>query len=84
MSFEHAWFLLQLLNRNGELNVVRCRHCDSYYLRDRFNVCQHACPACKLKHVGLRSAQHLEPCSTRRRARHPRAHNSAGESSAMR
>lgn len=85
MSFEHAWFLLQILNRTGELHVVRCRHCDSYYLRDRFSVCQYTCPACKLKHIGLRIAQHREPCSTlivtRRR---PRIHNSAGESSAMR
>jgi hypothetical protein len=56
MSFEHAWFLLQLLNRSGELHAVRCRHCDSYYLRDHFNVCQHACPTCKLKTTGARSS----------------------------
>jgi hypothetical protein len=56
MSFEHAWFLLQLLNRSGDLHAVRCRHCDSYYLRDRFNVCQHACPTCKLKTTGARSS----------------------------
>jgi hypothetical protein len=86
MSFEHAWFLLQLLNRSGDLHAVRCRQCDSYYLRDRFNVCQHACPACKLKHTGVRpvSAQHREPCSARRVGRRPRANNSAGETSAMR
>ena len=85
MSFEHAWFLLQLLNCSGDLHPVRCRHCDSYYLRDRFNVCQHACPACKLKHIGLRTARHREICSTRIvPRRRPRIHNSAGESSAMR
>jgi hypothetical protein len=86
MSFEHAWFLLQLLVRSGELHAVRCRHCDSYYLRDRFNVCQHACPACKLKHTGAHAlrAQHRQPCSTKRAERRPRAHNSAGETSAMR
>jgi hypothetical protein len=49
ISFEHAWFLLQLLTRNAELHAVRCRHCDSQYLRDRVNVCRRACPVCVLK-----------------------------------
>src|SRR5688572_6017199 len=86
MSFEHAWFLLQLLVRSGELHAVRCRHCDSYYLRDRFNVCQHACPACKLKHTGMRSssAQHRAPCAAPNRPRRPCASNSARERSVMR
>jgi hypothetical protein len=86
MSFEHAWFLLQLLNRSGDLNAVRCRYCDSYYLRDRFNVCQHACPACRLRNVGVHpvSSEHREPCSAPIDHRSPRAHNSARETSAMR
>jgi hypothetical protein len=54
LSFEHAWFLLQLLNRSGDLHAVRCRHCDSHYLQDRFNVCRHSCPACKLKRTRVR------------------------------
>ena len=54
LSFEHAWFLLQLLNRSSDLHAVRCRHCDSHYLRDRFNVCRHACPVCKLKRTRIR------------------------------
>ena len=49
ISFEHAWFLLQLLTRNAHLHAVRCRHCDSQYLRDRVNVCRRACPVCALK-----------------------------------
>jgi hypothetical protein len=49
ISFEHAWFLLQLLSRNVDLHAVRCRHCDSQYLRDRVNVCRRACPVCTLK-----------------------------------
>ena len=49
ISFEHAWFLLQLLLRNADLHSVRCRHCDSQYLRDRVNVCRRACPVCALK-----------------------------------
>ena len=46
---EHAWFLLQLLTRNAHLHAVRCRHCDSQYLRDRVNMCRRACPVCTLK-----------------------------------
>jgi hypothetical protein len=49
ISFEHAWFLLQLLTRNAHLHAVRCRHCDSQYLRDRVNMCRRACPVCALK-----------------------------------
>ncbi len=49
ISFEHAWFLLQLLTRNAHLHAVRCRHCDSQYLRDRVNVCRRTCPVCTLK-----------------------------------
>jgi hypothetical protein len=52
ISFEHAWFLLQLLLRNAELHAVRCRHCDSQYLRDRVNACRRACPVCVLKGTG--------------------------------
>lgn len=63
LSFEHAWFLLQLLNRNGDLQAVRCRHCDSYYLKDRFNLCRHTCPTCRLKRARAR-------CTKPRRRRH--------------
>jgi Flagellar transcriptional activator (FlhC) len=67
MSFEHAWFLLQLINRSGDLHPVRCRHCDSYYLRDRFNVCQHACPACKLKNTRIKCRHATAPTPHPRR-----------------
>lgn len=49
ISFEHAWFLLQLLGRNTGLLVSRCRDCDSQYLRDRVGVPRRNCPVCKLK-----------------------------------
>ncbi len=52
ISFEHAWFLLQLLTRNAHLHAVRCRHCDSQYLRDRVNMLRRACPVCALKRTG--------------------------------
>lgn len=86
LSFEHAWFLLQLLTHSGELHAIRCRHCDSYYLRDRFNVCQHTCPACKLKRSGRRAscAHRREPCAAPIRERRPRVDNAASGSPAMR
>lgn len=57
LSFEHAWFLLQQLNRSGDLQAVRCRHCDSHYLKDRFNLCRNTCPTCRLKRARARCAQ---------------------------
>lgn len=53
ISFEHAWFLLQLLRRSGDLRAVRCRHCDSQYLQHRVGGCRRSCPVCTLKRVGL-------------------------------
>ena len=49
MSFEHAWFLLQLLSRTRELELTRCRQCDSLYLRNDCNPLRRSCPTCKLK-----------------------------------
>ena len=49
ISFEHAWFLLQLLHRNRELRAERCRQCDSQYLQDRLNGPRRTCPVCTLK-----------------------------------
>ena len=49
VTFEHAWFLLQLLNRQRELKMTRCRRCQGHYLRDLFNVAQRTCPVCELK-----------------------------------
>ncbi|GFE78125.1 hypothetical protein GCM10011487_01250 [Steroidobacter agaridevorans] len=66
LSFEHAWFLLQLLNRSGDLRAVRCRHCDSYYLRDKFNLCRHTCPTCRLKRARVRRVRPRRPCSSSR------------------
>jgi hypothetical protein len=53
ISFEHAWFLLQLLVRGGTLQLARCRHCYSRYLRDAFNVARRTCPICELKVAGV-------------------------------
>jgi phage FluMu protein Com len=52
ISFEHAWFLLKLLNRGAELEAVRCRRCDSRYLRAHTDAYRRPCPVCKLKEFG--------------------------------
>lgn len=57
ISFEHAWFLLQLLNHGASLRTVRCRHCNSRYLRDRLHAATRRCPFCELK--SLRNAQRI-------------------------
>lgn len=57
ISFEHAWFLLQLLNRGASLHGARCRHCTSRYLRDRMNAAGRRCPFCQLKSVAPRSCR---------------------------
>jgi hypothetical protein len=49
VTFEHAWFLLQLLDRQRELKMTRCRRCQTHYLRDLFNITQRTCPTCELK-----------------------------------
>jgi hypothetical protein len=69
LSFEHAWFLLQLLNRSGDLRAVRCRQCDSYYLKDKFNLCRHTCPTCRLKRARCRGTPST-PCSNSRAVTH--------------
>jgi Flagellar transcriptional activator (FlhC) len=48
ISFEHAWFLLQLVQQNALLRIVRCRHCDSQYLRHQQQPSGRTCPICKL------------------------------------
>jgi hypothetical protein len=52
ISFEHAWFLLQLLRRNTALRALRCRRCEGQFLHDRSTVFRRACPACRLKEDG--------------------------------
>jgi Flagellar transcriptional activator (FlhC) len=49
ISFEHAWFLLQLMVRRTGLRMTRCRRCDSQYLSDPVHVARRSCPVCRLK-----------------------------------
>jgi DnaJ-class molecular chaperone len=60
ISFEHAWFLLTLTRRASELAVVRCRHCDSQFVRDTSSATRHTCPVCRLKRRGMR--RQAAPC----------------------
>jgi hypothetical protein len=48
ISFEHAWFLLQLVQQNSLLRAARCRHCDSQYLRHQQQPGGRSCPICRL------------------------------------
>lgn len=64
VSFEHAWFLLQLLNRRNELKSTRCRRCHSHYLRDLINVSARSCPVCELKEGTATRARQRVPSLT--------------------
>ena len=68
ISFEHAWFLLQLLTRGGALSSARCRHCSGRYLRDCFSVVMHSCPACELKADAARPPRQMIPANRDRAA----------------
>jgi hypothetical protein len=61
IGFEHAWFLLQLLTRGDALQIMKCRHCYSRYLRDVLNVARFACPVCALKANALASDAGMPP-----------------------
>lgn len=65
ITFEHAWFLLQLLSRGGTLKNARCRHCGSRYLRDGMNAARISCPFCELKSGEARGGSVRRMCSRR-------------------
>lgn len=46
LSFEHGWFLLQLLNRGEQLRTTHCRQCRTDYLHDLINLRHRTCPTC--------------------------------------
>lgn len=52
ISLERAWFLLELLIRGNEFEIVHCRHCQGRYLCDGRNAGRRACPCCSLKAIG--------------------------------
>ena len=48
-SFEWGWSLLQALSRGEELSLGTCSRCESDYLRDRYALDFHVCPACEIR-----------------------------------
>jgi hypothetical protein len=72
ISFEHAWFLLQLLGRGAGLRRLRCRKCDGRYVRDPVRAPRRGCPLCAMT---IRAT----PARTRRRTASP-VNSSAGAS----
>jgi hypothetical protein len=64
ISFEHAWFLLQLLVQNAGVGTLRCRRCGGHFLHDRTTVLNRGCPACKLKEMARRPARRKLMAST--------------------
>jgi hypothetical protein len=61
ISFEHAWFLLQLVQQNNVLRIVRCRHCDGQYLRQQQHPSGRHCPVCKLNAPTPESRPRVRP-----------------------
>lgn len=47
ITFEHAWFLLQLLHRGEQLRITHCRQCRTDYVHDLINLTQRSCPTCR-------------------------------------
>ncbi|MGH8177388.1 MAG: FlhC family transcriptional regulator [Steroidobacter sp.] len=64
ISFEHAWFLLQLLAQHAGLRATRCRRCDSLYLRDAMHAVRRTCPVCKLKGRTLKRFAEARPAAS--------------------
>ena len=56
ISFEHAWFLLQLLLRGEQLRIGPCRHCRTDYVHDLINLRHRTCPTCWHCRVSARSS----------------------------
>jgi hypothetical protein len=48
ITFEHAWFLLQTLSREGEFVLDACRDCQSLWIRDTLDILPDNCPACRM------------------------------------
>jgi hypothetical protein len=47
VSFEHAWYLLQVLARDDEYGLARCSGCQAPWVRDRLDLEPHLCPSCR-------------------------------------
>ena len=68
LSFEHGWFLLQLLLRKNGVLLLRCRQCTGHFVYDRSNVMRRPCPACQLKAGSIRTLGRRRVSQTQRRS----------------
>jgi hypothetical protein len=48
ITFEHAWFLLQMLARDNEYVLANCQDCQSLWIRDLLDILPDNCPACRM------------------------------------
>ena len=47
ISFEHAWFLAQVLSHRDEYVISRCPDCDASWVRDTLDLVPDNCAACR-------------------------------------
>jgi hypothetical protein len=47
ISFEHAWYLLQVLSRDDEWILTACRDCRALWIRDTLDLLPENCVACR-------------------------------------
>jgi hypothetical protein len=48
ITFEHAWYLLQMLSRDNEYVLATCQDCQSLWIRDLLDILPDNCPACRM------------------------------------
>ncbi len=47
ITFEHAWYLLQVLARLDEFVLARCPDCQALWIRDTLDLLPDNCAACR-------------------------------------
>ena len=47
VTFEHAWYLMQVLARNDEYELTPCTDCGALWVRDRLDLARVVCATCR-------------------------------------
>jgi len=47
VTFEHAWYLMQVLARDDEYALTRCSDCSALWVRDRLDLVPLVCATCR-------------------------------------
>ena len=47
ISFEHAWYLTEVLTRRDEYVLAACPECGAFWVRDTLSIIPDNCPACR-------------------------------------